>query len=197
MVKKKEGIVGKSVNQYKQDSRKIIDFFLKTYGIPYLILLTLIVLITLLFYNVPVYEYAQDFIMDQQFVSYVAMVMPLSLLMTVFYILLSVTVVYYSFHRDKKVKDILVGGRKYFWKYLGYMVLVWLVMAAIISIAAVLSFFLLGIVHTFEGTMPGMILNLLVGLIWIASLVILVKLFVRSEERRVGKECRSRWSPYH
>ena len=22
-------------------------------------------------------------------------------------------------------------------------------------------------------------------------------LFVRSEERRVGKECRSRWSPYH
>ena len=24
-----------------------------------------------------------------------------------------------------------------------------------------------------------------------------VKLYVRSEERRVGKECRSRWSPYH
>src|SRR3712207_8740534 len=23
------------------------------------------------------------------------------------------------------------------------------------------------------------------------------KLLVRSEERRVGKECRSRWSPYH
>ena len=23
------------------------------------------------------------------------------------------------------------------------------------------------------------------------------KLHVRSEERRVGKECRSRWSPYH
>ena len=22
-------------------------------------------------------------------------------------------------------------------------------------------------------------------------------IFVRSEERRVGKECRSRWSPYH
>src|SRR2546430_9604111 len=25
----------------------------------------------------------------------------------------------------------------------------------------------------------------------------LADLFVRSEERRVGKECRSRWSPYH
>ena len=25
----------------------------------------------------------------------------------------------------------------------------------------------------------------------------LVKDFPRSEERRVGKECRSRWSPYH
>ena len=23
------------------------------------------------------------------------------------------------------------------------------------------------------------------------------EIFVRSEERRVGKECRSRWSPYH
>src|ERR1035441_10611929 len=25
----------------------------------------------------------------------------------------------------------------------------------------------------------------------------LVEPFIRSEERRVGKECRSRWSPYH
>ena len=24
-----------------------------------------------------------------------------------------------------------------------------------------------------------------------------IELFIRSEERRVGKECRSRWSPYH
>ena len=24
-----------------------------------------------------------------------------------------------------------------------------------------------------------------------------VKILMRSEERRVGKECRSRWSPYH
>ena len=23
------------------------------------------------------------------------------------------------------------------------------------------------------------------------------RIFYRSEERRVGKECRSRWSPYH
>ena len=27
--------------------------------------------------------------------------------------------------------------------------------------------------------------------------VLLNKLSSRSEERRVGKECRSRWSPYH
>ena len=25
----------------------------------------------------------------------------------------------------------------------------------------------------------------------------MVKITMRSEERRVGKECRSRWSPYH
>ena len=24
-----------------------------------------------------------------------------------------------------------------------------------------------------------------------------IELYLRSEERRVGKECRSRWSPYH
>src|SRR2546430_17014954 len=28
-------------------------------------------------------------------------------------------------------------------------------------------------------------------------LVLALDLHVRSEERRVGKECRSRWSPYH
>ena len=28
-------------------------------------------------------------------------------------------------------------------------------------------------------------------------LIALIVVHVRSEERRVGKECRSRWSPYH
>jgi len=33
---------------------------------------------------------------------------------------------------------------------------------------------------------------------WVALAVIAAMLpFLRSEERRVGKECRSRWSPYH
>ena len=31
----------------------------------------------------------------------------------------------------------------------------------------------------------------------IGGVVILLMLLLRSEERRVGKECRSRWSPYH
>ena len=35
----------------------------------------------------------------------------------------------------------------------------------------------------------------------IAAIIFMIALFVvnqfRSEERRVGKECRSRWSPYH
>src|SRR3989449_8150394 len=30
-----------------------------------------------------------------------------------------------------------------------------------------------------------------------AVLVITMVIYMRSEERRVGKECRSRWSPYH
>ena len=36
---------------------------------------------------------------------------------------------------------------------------------------------------------------------WVRNLRIILiaaqKNYVRSEERRVGKECRSRWSPYH
>ena len=31
----------------------------------------------------------------------------------------------------------------------------------------------------------------------LALAVVLVFRYLRSEERRVGKECRSRWSPYH
>ena len=31
----------------------------------------------------------------------------------------------------------------------------------------------------------------------IAWLLLMVGVMTRSEERRVGKECRSRWSPYH
>ena len=37
----------------------------------------------------------------------------------------------------------------------------------------------------------------LVALIFIVFDALAVFLFPRSEERRVGKECRSRWSPYH
>ena len=33
---------------------------------------------------------------------------------------------------------------------------------------------------------------------WLAGIMLIVcALILRSEERRVGKECRSRWSPYH
>ena len=31
----------------------------------------------------------------------------------------------------------------------------------------------------------------------LAGFVIVCSIVIRSEERRVGKECRSRWSPYH
>src|SRR2546425_8360960 len=37
-----------------------------------------------------------------------------------------------------------------------------------------------------------------VGIVSLVVLpVVIVAHYVRSEERRVGKECRSRWSPYH
>ena len=34
-------------------------------------------------------------------------------------------------------------------------------------------------------------------LLWVVLPYMVLAVFVRSEERRVGKECRSRWSPYH
>ena len=40
--------------------------------------------------------------------------------------------------------------------------------------------------------MASIIISRLISIIGISLLVL-----VRSEERRVGKECRSRWSPYH
>jgi len=40
-------------------------------------------------------------------------------------------------------------------------------------------------------------LTKMTDIIDITLLIPLVALIVRSEERRVGKECRSRWSPYH
>src|SRR3712207_2584105 len=40
-------------------------------------------------------------------------------------------------------------------------------------------------------------LPLLVGVAVIRALQQRKKIHYRSEERRVGKECRSRWSPYH
>ena len=42
------------------------------------------------------------------------------------------------------------------------------------------------------------VIHLIAALIGAFAVVILaLAVFLRSEERRVGKECRSRWSPYH
>ena len=39
--------------------------------------------------------------------------------------------------------------------------------------------------------------NLVVGTPYLDEINTKEAEFLRSEERRVGKECRSRWSPYH
>ena len=50
------------------------------------------------------------------------------------------------------------------------------------------------LVHAFVATMVVTILADNLGVLWIAMEGTTI---TRSEERRVGKECRSRWSPYH
>ena len=58
------------------------------------------------------------------------------------------------------------------------------------------------VVLTVGGLLLGLILICVVGIAIIVSAVrgsrpSIRDNSVRSEERRVGKECRSRWSPYH
>ena len=48
------------------------------------------------------------------------------------------------------------------------------------------------VVHRIKGHYP--IYRIIVTIV---EFVIVTVLACRSEERRVGKECRSRWSPYH
>ena len=47
----------------------------------------------------------------------------------------------------------------------------------------------------------GMLFSLIAGTVLSFALLLVFGIFGigvgRSEERRVGKECRSRWSPYH
>ena len=45
------------------------------------------------------------------------------------------------------------------------------------------------------GVFGGFVLGLIIGIATSSWIMFFVGL--RSEERRVGKECRSRWSPYH
>ena len=50
------------------------------------------------------------------------------------------------------------------------------------------SLFLTGLLGLFFATLPSYHISLIIHALWGVT---------RSEERRVGKECRSRWSPYH
>ena len=42
-----------------------------------------------------------------------------------------------------------------------------------------------------------MLLSAVTAMLLPTALASMIDIGVRSEERRVGKECRSRWSPYH
>ena len=48
-----------------------------------------------------------------------------------------------------------------------------------------------------DGKKAGMIVMLRQLVLFIPAILLFPKARSRSEERRVGKECRSRWSPYH
>src|SRR3712207_8525068 len=54
--------------------------------------------------------------------------------------------------------------------------------------------------HGEEGALPvaeALVHDFVGGIEYAGHVAALSQRLVRSEERRVGKECRSRWSPYH
>ena len=74
-----------------------------------------------------------------------------------------------------------------------------LTVAILVAVAVVLAFLdsLRGFLVVFLATaFVSLILLMIVG-VGVAFNRIKMKGLLRSEERRVGKECRSRWSPYH
>ena len=59
-----------------------------------------------------------------------------------------------------------------------------------------------GVLLTLAAFGLGVLINKVTGKaifnpLLLGSIFVIIFLSVRSEERRVGKECRSRWSPYH
>ena len=76
----------------------------------------------------------------------------------------------------------------------------WYLIVALIFISLIIN----NVVHLFMCLWPSVCLRwrnvyldlLPISIFWLGSLLLLLWGF-RSEERRVGKECRSRWSPYH
>jgi len=62
------------------------------------------------------------------------------------------------------------------------------------AVTAALRFAVFVYALTLFVALPKMFLDQRVA---VSNGVVILTDFVRSEERRVGKECRSRWSPYH
>ena len=67
--------------------------------------------------------------------------------------------------------------------------------ATVLTVLAVLTA-ALNVCRTVEGNWSGLLASTPLGFIGFGVIAFVLAGF-RSEERRVGKECRSRWSPYH
>src|SRR3712207_9356017 len=68
---------------------------------------------------------------------------------------------------------------------------VWVIVAAVLVLFMQAGFAMLEVGFSRMKNVGSVVAKILV------NLAIAALLFWRSEERRVGKECRSRWSPYH
>ena len=56
------------------------------------------------------------------------------------------------------------------------------------------------VLHILLVGLPLFVLTIIIPSLWWKTFIVFLShalILCRSEERRVGKECRSRWSPYH
>src|SRR2546430_4353324 len=105
-----------------------------------------------------------------------------------FMLIVIARIVFFFFQAEDGIRDLTVTG----------------VQTCALPISSIVIFLILlrviGVIGVVLTGLPGLgLLSLGVEgfLLPLTNFVVVVFFVFRSEERRVGKECRSRWSPYH
>jgi hypothetical protein len=200
---KKPDIIGKSFQEYKEDSKKIFNIFLKTYAIPYIILFLIVSLIIFNFYEHIIFSLGEGYKIyaanlldlgfylslffgvfkillspDKTFYSVAYLTFPLALVLSLFYILFDTLMIYYSLNLKENTKKIFKEGKKYFFRLVGYSILRTLIFGAIIFTSIFLVVFLSSIALMNPNVALSVVMGIFIVLIILVSVFVSVLLYV-------------------